>query len=731
MLKKSLQNINGLSLDILGDNKKDRRIYSREKIFIPSFANANLYYKSTGAFSSAFLLLFREIIREFVKKGGKIKIISENKLDDKDFELIQSGYDMKKIVEKNLESEIEKLEQITKNIDEKFKPLKFISKLIQDGSLEMKVGYPKDHKNRGIHHSKLDIWKDDDSNILAISGSQNASYYAHFFSQEHSHVFYSWHDHEDVGNSAYRNEKLFIKWWNDLDEDFNYYEIPEAIKKGKLRVSEKDKESIDKWEEIIPITIKKYPELFPDIEEEEEEEEEIILRPPPQTCSIKKWDENGKEGILQVATGVGKTIIGIYAARQALKDGMNVLISVPGEYLSRQWNEELNKWISSKYKPILRIGGYKPNLQGSKGQYDLNNLLSSNKPNVILSTHSMVSREDWLKIYKKHQEKFLYIADEAHELGQRVNQKILGWKIEKEDIKNNEYGFYHEDLKLDFKNKMGLTATLERHFDSLGSKRIEKYFSKVVYDYTVSEAINDQWLTEYNYYPEICYLTEEEMIDYSSFQIIPSTDSDLFTNNSLKAIMRSEIAKNATNKVYLVSDIFDKYKHKLTPESHTLIFCNEIEQVDKLRDELIKININPYVYYGAMDNDKEKTIDDFSNAGGVLIGVDSLKQGVDIPKLQNLIILSSSGSKLEGVQRRGRVLRLDPTNNNKIANIFDVVTLPSPQYFSQELDASKFESLIKAELERMNLFGKDSFDSFTPELLRIKIEHKWKNGLIN
>ena len=87
--KNTLKNIKINNLVIPGDNRDQRAEYAKTKIFIPAFENSKLYCRSTGSFSSSFLILYSKHIAQFVKNGGTIKIISENKLRKKDQDLIR------------------------------------------------------------------------------------------------------------------------------------------------------------------------------------------------------------------------------------------------------------------------------------------------------------------------------------------------------------------------------------------------------------------------------------------------------------------------------------------------------------------------------------------------------------------------------------------------------------------------------------------------------------------
>ena len=62
-----------------------------------------------------------------------------------------------------------------------------------------------------------------------------------------------------------------------------------------------------------------------------------------------------------------------------------------------------------------------------------------------------------------------------------------------------------------------------------------------------------------------------------------------------------------------------------------------------------------------------------SNRLHSVIACTRLNEGIDIPSLENIFLVSSSRAKLTTIQRIGRCLRIDKKNPLKVANIVDLV----------------------------------------------------------
>ena len=85
----------------------------------------------------------------------------------------------------------------------------------------------------------------------------------------------------------------------------------------------------------------------------------------------------------------------------------------------------------------------------------------------------------------------------------------------------------------------------------------------------------------------------------------------------------------------------------------------------------------------------------------VLIGTKSLLgEGWDSPCINTLILASFVGSFIFSNQMRGRAIRIDPNNINKISNIWHLVTL-EPTYIFKDKLSEKIDSYINEDLNNI------------------------------
>ena len=68
-----------------------------------------------------------------------------------------------------------------------------------------------------------------------------------------------------------------------------------------------------------------------------------------------------------------------------------------------------------------------------------------------------------------------------------------------------------------------------------------------------------------------------------------------------------------------------------------------------------------------------------------ITAVGCLDQGVDIPSVENAIIMASTGNPKQYIQRRGRILRKSKLTNKQKAFIYDILVAPPLPELDEEL----------------------------------------------
>ncbi|MDJ0729553.1 MAG: DNA phosphorothioation system restriction enzyme [Crocosphaera sp.] len=421
--------------------------------------------------------------------------------------------------------------------------------------------------------------------------------------------------------------------------------------------------------------------------------ESIKLRDYQQEAIIN-WFTNKGRGTLKMATGSGKTITALAIATELYeKIALQLLLVVcPYRHLVTQWERECKKF---NLNPILAFESVY-NWQ-SQLSTELYNIQSHQKPFLtIITTNSTLINQGFQSQIRFFPEKTLIVGDEAHHLGSPRLESSLPRNI---------------GLRL------ALSATPERYFDEEGTDALLSYFGEVIKpEFTLADAIKKQALVPYLYYPIFVKLTESEAFTYAKLtQRIGwalGKNDNLKNNDNLTSLLiqRSRLVGTAENKLTALRDLM---KTPLETQ-YTLFYCGDgylenepknyqkqIAAVTRILGKELGYRVNTYTAENTLE-EREKIRKQFQKGDlQGLVSIRCLDEGIDIPEIQQAIILASSGNPHQFIQRRGRVLR--PYPQKKQAIIYDMIVMPP------DLDRETWEverNLLRKELKRFMEFGK-------------------------
>ncbi|TYB31284.1 MAG: DEAD/DEAH box helicase [Candidatus Mcinerneyibacterium aminivorans] len=655
--------LKNLNLKYVYDTSNDDLI---EDLFVPLLSESTLYFRGVGYFTSGWLESASKGLKELVKNEGNAKIITSPNLSQKDWKAICKGEKAKsnELLYETIRQEVDNLEEtLTK------KTLVALAWLIADELIEFRFAIPLNKK--GDYHNKVAFFRDEEKNSVVIHGSYNDSKHG-LLNGESLSVFCSWREGQKAYINNHQNKLLDI--WNGEDSFFDTYKMSKAIKKKIVKFTEYGERPYES-----PIK-KKNRISIPD---------GVKLR-NYQMKALKNWMEK-KKGILHMATGTGKTFTSLAIAIKLYKkvNKLAVIVSAPQSHLINQWAEESRKF---GFKPFKCSGKWKNKLISKIQNYNL----GFKKTLFIITTHNKVSDKDFIKVVSKINGNILYIGDECHYLGADKFSKAL----------ISKYNY-----------RIGLSATPRRWYDEKGTKKIIDYFGSRVLKYNLSKAIENNFLTEYKYYPILVKLNKYELGEYEELTAkinklhYRHKKDDEEGNDYLEKLNRdrAKIIKKAANKIHVFKEKFEEFQKNHKSIKHTLVYCAKGE-IDKVHDLLLDLEINARKidYETTPDNFSKKRILDKFKKGevNVILAMKCLDEGLNIPSIQNAFILASTSNPREFIQRRGRILR--PAENKDYAKLYDLVVIPPINYKYMEVS----KKILEKEMPRFSEMAGNALNKY-------------------
>ena len=666
--------------------------------YVPMLANAKRYDRIAGFFSSTSLAIAARGIAGLIANNGTMRIIASPRLSNEDVEMINDSVD---------DPEALLADCLIKGIDGRDAEDQFcrdhvaaLGWMLANGRLEMQIAIVTDPTGRltseqYLVHQKVGIFYDKDMNAVSFSGSNNETATGWLGNVEEFKVFKSW----ELGQRTYleSDRKKFDAFWNHTRKGVVVKSLPEAVAEKLIEIGrdfDVERVAVHKYFEHADLETKKLNPLRLFYYQED---------------AVKKWISNGKNLLLEMATGTGKTRTAIGCMCHAFKSQNKLLtvIACPQSTLTMQWKTDIESLDLGNPIDVVQVcdgtqHSWKRELktkcrQLSAGLY--HNL-------VIYTTHQTCSSPDFIDIIQsvKRADRF-FIGDEVHGMGASKTRNGL----------------------LDVYNlRLGLSATPSRWFDDIGSALITDYFGNDSYQFTIEQALstpnpltNKPFLVNYTYHPCFISLTDNELEEYKEL-----SEKITRMNNSKKKedyvnimefllFRRADIEKEAENKYDELERILDGLLAECNKKGErlkdTIIFVSD-GQLDKVLQILKKKDITSHKFtqeegtapskkYGGI-SEREYLIRQFSNGKyQVLVAIKCLDEGIDIPSAKTGIIMASSTNPREYVQRIGRIIRQAPGKDS--ATLYDMILHPDLSGFRDEILASFEEKVFRKEMIRV------------------------------
>jgi superfamily II DNA or RNA helicase len=306
----------------------------------------------------------------------------------------------------------------------------------------------------------------------------------------------------------------------------------------------------------------------------------------------------------------------------------SIFIIVPSIALLDQWYEGLQKTFGDKDISLNGGGEHLENIS-----------------KITISTIDSVKNI----IHKFNAPNTLLIVDECHKIGTEKRGDILT-------------GSWHATL--------GLSATPERDYDDNFYIIIKKILGDIIFDYDYIDAREDQVIVNFKLLYAYAEMTEAENDKYKDFtKKIQRRAATIGGNNMndypLKMLIfnRARMVKNSKNRIPFGVELLQKHKR-----DSWIVFTENKKQAKEFNKIINKEGYKSAIYNTDLDNnEREENLNNFKSGNlNVLVSCTALDEGFDMPEADGAMILSSSSSKRQRIQRMGRVLRITANKANAL-----------------------------------------------------------------
>ena len=339
----------------------------------------------------------------------------------------------------------------------------------------------------------------------------------------------------------------------------------------------------------------------------------MILRPYQEIDlkNIISLLESGEKLVYRLDTGGGKTIVLTHVIKDHLEKGGRVLVLAHRERLLTQMKDRLSD-IGVNSKILMK------------------NEEIEESDKVLLSTMQSASIDKRLEKLS-HFSPTLVVIDECHRSVSNSYKKILN------------------SLLTEKCSLLGVTAT---------PNRLDGTSLSDIYTFLLESSISREELIKQGYLLDIDYLSSPP-VDYSSIKknkngefLLTGLEDKIDTESNTEKIINS----------------FKKYGENKS----TIIFAISIKHAKNLKEAFVKNGYSAEVLsIEVKEDERQRILSEFSKTIQILICVEILTEGVDLPECECVLLCRPTQSLALYLQMVGRALR--PNGKMEKARILDPV----------------------------------------------------------
>ncbi len=645
------------------------------EFFVPLLSRAVSYDRGVGYFSSGWLRVNAQGLAELAMRGGRARWVTSPLLSREDIETFS------RIVE--LEQAPRCLDSLLQTVDELKTALEDDTRnamawMVADGLLEFRFALPVGELV-GDFHDKFGVFRDEFGQRVSFLGSYNDTVQG-LCNYESIRVFFSWT--ANTVEAVEEDEQRFARIWLGRERNLRVFQLPEAVREGILELRTDDRPYPKPQQRPGVKSTINLPGIFPRSYQEK---------------AIEAWEKNGRRGILDMATGTGKTIVALTAITRCADAGF-IVIGAPTSALVAQWLGEIGR-LEGIHPPV-EISSNNPRWpEEFLPRLKLAMAENRERPFVFVGTYRSLSGDRFHHILTRVppvDKLSLIVADEVHNLGAPTCQRLLC----------SHFGY-----------RLGLTATLERAYDEPGTRVVEDYFEGVVYRLGIEDAVGPI-LCHYRYDVHFVELGEDEFTEYQRLSIQIARLMGKSIRSDARRQMASERSDKLTTLLNRRARIVKLTQAKLdlltglvtqAAVNKCLVYCADIEQLCAVQRILAGAGVSHLPYTSEESSFARQTALDQLRRNDIqaVVAVKCLDEGIDVPQVHQAILLASSSSEREFVQRRGRILR--KAKGKRYAHLIDVFTVPPRRYHESP------PTLLFNELKRAKILARAAGNRFEAE----------------
>ncbi len=352
--------------------------------------------------------------------------------------------------------------------------------------------------------------------------------------------------------------------------------------------------------------------------------------------ALDAWTE-GLRGIAAVVTGAGKTMFAqmcMLRFRHLHPNG-RFLIIVPTLALLDQWYVSLREDLGVSQGCIATYSGESRPAEAATINLMVANTARTYAPRLARDHSTML------------------IVDECHRVSSPANSSAL-------------QGLYAASL--------GISATPERQYDDMFEKILVPALGPIIYRYDYETALSDGVIVPFELVNIESKMSAEEQAQYDTAsrdiaRAFRQLEEGAISKQAIavKLRRRARISMMSSCRIPIAIRLVEDNRH-----DRTLIFHESIQWARTIQEILTARGVNAALYHSRISPELRRDNLRLYRRGvfDVLVTCRALDEGINVPETTIAIIVSSTASYRQRIQRLGRVLR--PAHGKNQATVYTI-----------------------------------------------------------
>jgi superfamily II DNA or RNA helicase len=541
-----------------------------DDFYIPCLQESVQYDRAVGYFSSTLYQVVGLAFADFASRSGRMRLVCSPALTPEDFDTMKQADEIGRRAQGTVREDLDRLLANPSAVP----ATKLLATLIANDTIDVRIAFAD--KPSGLFHDKLGVFEDPEGKRVSFRGSANETWRAWGYNHESFDVSCSWRNEPDLLRTR-EHADSFQDIWRGREPGVITARLDEVTREQLVAIADDD---LDHAFEEVRLHHGRRLDL-------------VSGRPlmEHQELVLEDWEAHDHHGIVNFATGAGKTLTAIEAVKRWTGDGGAAVILVPGRDLHAQWIREIETELVDAQ--ILPAGA-------GSNKADWMRLLpiftargnSTDPRRVVVATNATFASADFQRRLKAGSH-LLLVSDEMHRAG---SKKVLP------AIEDTVCGA-----------TLGLSATFRRQFDDEGTDRLVAAFGPVLSPVIgLAEALMLGLLVPYDYRLHEVTLDDDEQDEYEQFtkrigHLIGQGESVNDSDGPLQMLLikRARVLKQARSKVPTAVSIL---RSEYEPGDRWLVYCDDKTQLHSVIDECLAAGLPALAFYSGMPSDRAAVI---------------------------------------------------------------------------------------------------------------------------